>query len=441
MSVAALARFAGGEAKAAERRRIIRHLLAGCGPCRTWLREHVWGPEVHGVEPPGDGYDGAFAAAEAAAREEAGRRRMEVQKLLSEIDGFPPDERELKVRNLRRFGSTALAAALIERSDAARWNDPEAMLADARLAVAAAEAAAGVAGLDEAREMHDCQARAWGQLANALRLRAALLESEDAFAVALHHLDEGTGQAALRGLLYRHLAALRCARRQFQESIELLRRAIAIYRGLGDVGGEAAARISLGIASIYSGDPAAAVEPFTRCLAELDPRRHVDLVRAASLNLVRCYLDLGDPARADAQWAQGEPLFAGCGDQLALLRRAWHRGLIDYELGELAAAEACLQKVRDGFLGHGLLMESALASLHLTAIYVRHGRVSEVVQTIGEIIPIFRSLGWEQELLASLTRLAGVAHDLGTALDLLQRISRAVEQGSWELASAALPHD
>jgi len=57
------------------------------------------------------------------------------------------------------------------------------------------------------------------------------------------------------------------------------------------------------------------------------------------------------------------------------------------------------------------------------------------------VIPIFQSLGWEQELLASLTQLAGVAHDLRTALDLLGRIARAVEHGGHALTSAGLPQD
>lgn len=437
----ALERFAAGKAAPAERRGVIGHLLDGCPECQRWLRRQVWGLAGEWCEPPAGAYDHAFAAAGAAARAEATRRCLELEQLLAEVDGFATEERELKVRNLRRFASTALAAALIERSHRARWRDPETMLADARLAVAAADGAAAVAGAGEARALNDCQARAWGQLANALRLHGSLLESEDAFAVAFHHLDEGTGDCRLKARLYRQLASLRRARRQFYESAELLRRAIAIHRRQGDHAGEAAALINLGISYIYAGDPAAAEPPLARCLAELDPRQHIDLVRAAGLNLVTCHLDLGEPARAHALWAETEPLFAACDDQLALLRRAWQRGLIDRELGHLEAAEHRLWQVREGFLRHDLVMESAIVSLHLAAVYLRQHRVADVVRTIGEIIPIFQSLGWTQELLASLTQLAGVAHDVRAALELLEQISHAVEGGADTLTGVVVPHD
>jgi tetratricopeptide (TPR) repeat protein len=441
VSVAALQRFAAGAAKPRERRWIVRHLLTGCGPCGEWLRVHAWGLTGEREPPPTGAYDTAFAVAERTALVEAERCTTEVRKLLADIDATLAEERELRVRNQRPFASTRFAAALIERSHQARWRDPAAMLADAQLAVAAAEAALAIGRGEELESLNDCLARTWGQLANAHRLRGSLLDAEDAFAVAFHHLEDGTGELGLRALLYRQLASLRRARRQHLEAIELFRRAIATYRRLDDRAGEASALINLGISYIYAGEPRAAVAPLTRCIEELDPRLHVDLVRAASTNLVRCYLDLGEPARAHALWAETEPLFSGCDDELLLLRRSWHRGLIDRELGHLGVAESRLWEVREGFLRHELTMESAIASLHLAAIYLRQHRVADVVRTIGEIIPIFQSLGWEQEILASLTQLAGVAHDVRAALELLQHISRSVEHGADNLASATLPHD
>ncbi len=436
-----LKRFVAGQANRHEGQEIVRHLVDGCEACRRWIRNNAWGPTGERPEPPPGAYDRAFAAAEAVARAEAERRSLEVRELLAELAALPTEEREARIGNSRRFGSTALAAVLVARSHEARYRDADAMLADARLAVAAAEAAAAVARAEELLEVKDCLAKAWGQLANVHRLRGSLLDAEDAFAVAFHHLEEGTGELGLRAELYGRLASLRRARRQFYESIELLRRAIAIHRRLDDPSGEAAARIKLGISYIYAGDAQAAVGLLTRCLEELDPRHHLDLVRAASQNLVVCYLDLGQPARAHALWVETEPLFAGCDDELELLRRAWRRGTIDGELGRLDIAEACLLAVREGFLGHGLAMESAIASLHLAAVYLRQRRVADVVRTIGEIIPIFQSFGWEQEILASLTQLAGVAHDVRAALELLKHISRSVERGADSLASAGLPHD
>jgi tetratricopeptide (TPR) repeat protein len=390
-------------------------------------------------EPCPSADDRPSAAAEAVAGTESQRHSEQV--LLADLDGMPPEEREFRVRNQRRFASKELAAALVERSHQARWRDAGAMLADARLAVAASEAAAATGREEEVKSLADCQARAWGQLANAHRVRGSLLEAEHAFAVTFRHLDEGTGDLGLRALLYQLLASLRRDRRQFHESAELFQRAIVLYRQLGDAIGEASALITLGITYIYAGDPESAVGSLTRCLKELDPQRHPYLMRAASHNLVRCYLDLGDPARAQALWAETESLFATCDDELALLRRKWHRGLIDRELGWLDLAESRLWEVREGFLRQGLPMESAIASLHLASVYLRQRRASDAVHTVGEIIPIFQSLGWDQELLASLTQLAEVAHDTRAALELLQQILRAVDRGADSRASSVPSHD
>jgi tetratricopeptide (TPR) repeat protein len=439
VSRAALARFAAGEARPRERQQIVLHLLGGCEPCRGWVRENAWGLTGEAHQPPPGAYDRAFAVAERAAMEEAARRTQQVHELLEELDRLPPEEREPRVRNDRRFASTALAATLVERSHQARWRDPAMMCADAQLAVAAAEGAVALGPSEEAGELNDSLARAWGQLATAHRLRGDLLEAEDAFAVAFHHLDEGTGDPPLRAQLYRQLASLRRTRRQFNEATELLQRAISTFRRVGDKAGEAATLINLGISYIYAGDTQAAIPPLRRCLEELHPRHHADLIRTATHNLVRCYLDLGESARAHALWLETEQLYQGCDDELVLLRHEWHRALIDCELGFLQPAETRLARVREGFLKHGMRMESAVASLDLAAVYLRQRRVPDVVRTVGEAIPIFQSLGWEQEILVSLTQLAGAAHDLGAALELLHQILRTVDRGAESLPRVTLP--
>lgn len=366
------------------------------------------------------------------------------QALVARLDTLPASEREERVRNDAAFASTDLSAAFVERSHQARWRDAEEMLANARLAVAAAEAAAaraGGIGRKQDAQLNDCLARAWSQLGTAHRVRSEPLEAEDAFAVACHHLEEGSGDHALRARLYRQLASLRRLRRQFQEAFELLQRAAAIYRELGDRVEEAATLITQSIIQIAAGDPEGAVLSLRPCLEVLDPAEHLDLAQAATINLARCYIDLGQPERADAIWREGAPLFAASDDALALLRWRWTRGMIDRELGGLAAAEESLQAVREGFLARGLAMESAVASLDLATVRLGLGNVAAAVRLVGDALPIFQSLGWGRELLASLAQLARIAQDGHAALELLREASRRAAASSEAGAPALLPQD
>lgn len=356
----------------------------------------------------------------------------EHQALVARLEALPASEREERVRNDAAFASTDLSAAFVERSHQARWRDAEEMLANARLAVAAAEAAAvraGAGGREQNAQLNDCLARAWSQLGTAHRVRSEPLKAEDAFAVACHHLEEGSGDHVLRARLYRQLASLRRLRRQFQEAFELLQRAAAIYRDLGDRVEEAATLITQSIIQIAAGDPEGAVLSLRPCLEVLDPAVHPDLTQAATINLVRCYIDLGQPEQADELWRDGAPLFAASDDALALLRWRWARGMIDRELGALAAAEESLQAVREGFLARGLAMESAVVSLDLATVHLGLGDVAAAARLVSDALPIFQSLGWGRELLASLAQLARIAQDGHAALELLREASRRAAAG------------
>ncbi|HVF61882.1 MAG TPA: tetratricopeptide repeat protein [Thermoanaerobaculia bacterium] len=437
-----LKRFAAGRTTPEQRRKVLRHLVDECEVCRTWFRRHVWGFAAEA--PAENAYDRAFARAEAAALRELARRHGQHQALAEQVDALPAPEREEQVRNDPAFASTDLSTAFVERSHQARWRDADEMLAYARLAVAAAEAAAaraGGIGRERQAQLNDYLARAWSQLGTAHRVRSEPLEAEDAFAVACHHLDEGSGDHVLRARLYRQLASLRRLRRQFQEAFELLQRAAVIYRDLGDPVEEAATLITQSIIQIAAGDPEGAVRSLRPCLEVLDPAQHLDLMQAATINLVRCYTDLGQPERADALWREGAPLFAVSDDALALLRWRWTRGLIDRELGKLAAAEAHLQAVREGFLARGLAMESAVISLDLATVYLGLGNVAGAARLVSEAIPIFQSLGWGRELLASLSQLARIAQDGHAALELLREASRRAAAGPEAAVPAFAPQD
>jgi tetratricopeptide (TPR) repeat protein len=431
--------YCEGIASAEERARVEAHLRE-CDLCRRRHERLARQVEVaRGLPEALLGEARGGAEAEAARRALAGRLRraeevrveaeeggVDVRQLLAEIDAMPPEERELRVANQARYASTALAAALIERSLAENARDIDATLAYAKLGVAAALAAAASR---DSPSSNDCLARCWAQLANAERQRGNIAEAGRVLTTAFSFLERGTGDLALRALLERLRGSLTRARRLYDEAADEFRSAIAICRQIGDVESEASALINLAITYIYAGEAEAAIAPLQRCQEIVDLQQHPRLRWAANIALVRCYLDLAEPRRAHALWHESESLFADCQDELILLRRQWLLGWSERELGELQAAEIRLREVRDGFVQHGLRMESALVSLDLASIYLRQRRPADVVRTVREIIPICQSLGWNQELLASLRQLAAAARDMAAGLRLVKQISQTVERG------------
>jgi tetratricopeptide (TPR) repeat protein len=425
-----LERFAAGDASEVEREQVLRHLLAGCEPCRGALRALGWHGAMtelrrthRNVAPigrPAGSYDEAFAAATRTAMAALDRMHVPAQRLLAELDAISPEQRELAVRNRARFAVGELALALVDRSYELRFSDHTGMQHYARLAVAAAEAArpetAGGRSL-----LSDCRARAWAQLGNAARIRAELIESERCFETALRHLEAGSGEPEPRAWVLFLLASLRITQRAFVEAVETLTEVGQIYRRLRDRSAEAGALIKLGHAWICATEPERAIPPLQRAIGLLHPSEKT-LLLVATIDLVLCYIDIGHPQEAYDTAAMGDEHFETCSDELLRLRWLWQRGKVDRERGDLLAGEQRLARVHRGFLDANLPEQVAEISLDLAMLYARQGRRADFLRSVGEAAAIFLSLGARRELLASLGQLAGMLHQGEAAVDLLRQL-------------------
>lgn len=412
---AVAARFASGKASGEESQRLVRHLLAGCTSCRETLR---------GFLAPETSYAETFSRTQAAVDRQLARRSAE--RLLGEIDALPFAQRELVIRNSGRFALCEVAELLVERSYAARHRDQERMWQDARLAVTAAQAAAS--GKADSSAPHDTQARAWAVLANAHRLRSELPEARRAFATAFAHQEAGSGDPVVRAFLCRLFCSLALFRRDFKKAAAFAQEAAVLYGRGADVHGESAALILLALAHIYSGNPEAAFEPLQAGLDLAERCGDAALIRAATNNLVRCFIDLGRPHLAYHLFLRGEAVFEDCEDTSEALKWRWQGAMIERDLGLLPVAAAHLLAVREGFLERGLRVEVADVSLDLAEVYLRLGDRAGVLRTIGETIPIYQALGATRELLAALLELGQMGRQgeqaLATLHDLAGRLRR-----------------
>ena len=429
-----LARFAAGLASPEESRLVARHLFAGCAICIQTLSLAAFPARSGEGPPPAGAYDQAFAAVDRDVAAELKRRHLPAQKLLAELDRLPTERQELKVRNGTRYASLELSAAYVERSNEVRYRNPAEMLRFARVAVAAAEAASRV-GLEPRSLVNDALAHAWGQVANAHRVRSEVPEAGRAFVRGEEFLRAGTGEATLRAWFLEKKASYYRQRRDFRAAMELLEEAVRLHSRLHDRRAEGRALISLALVTIVSGQPEAAIAPLQRCIPMFTGRPHdLDLLWAATQNLVFCFVELGQPAHAYDLLAFAEPQFKECSDELVHLRVDWVKGKIERELGLYGAAQFRFELVRDEYLRRDLTAEVGAVSLDLAEVYAHQGLAAELIRTVADTIPLFQSLGVGRELIAALLKLQEIARSQRAAVALLRDVAKKFQESLPQLS-------
>ena len=403
--------------------RMVRHLLAGCNPCRENLSTAV------SNRAGGYDYGTAFAGAQsslAAFLAQAPAPAESPEVLMAEIEAMPAEVQARAVGE-SRYAHPAFVRHLIDASHGLRYQDVEGMLRLAQLARTAAESC-GVEAAGNDKRLSDLRGQSWRQYGNALRILGRLPEAEEAFATAQRHLDAGTRDPILRARLSTQTASLRYFQRRFTEAVDLADEAGQIYSELGEKHSLASSMVQKAIASLYAGEAEDAVRILNQAIPLIDADGDPQLLLAACHNLVRCYIDLGRPEQALSIYSETRELYKRFDDPLIRLRAAWQEGQLLRDMGHLRAAESVLLQARQGFVERSLLYETALISLDLAAVYVRLQAEPELRQAVSETVPIFRALGVDREALASLLQLQQLSHQSRQALELIRFLNSRIEQ-------------
>lgn len=438
-------RSTSGPGRAARNARVLRHLLAECSPCRHQLEAMGWGDrrlerlfrfpvereEAVGEEAPVRyDYSQAFAATEQALGAffaEGRPAESTPEELLAELAPLPQDEQARWVMTYSRFANTRLIQKLVDMSDAVRYENTARMVHLAHLARLAAEACnVEIAG--SAPKLADLRSLGWRQYGNALRVSGRLREAEEAFANAQRFCEQGTGDPPLRAALLARIGSLRYFQRRFDETIALADEAIGIYSELGESRSVAPIMVQKAIAQIYSGEADAAVTTLNRAIPLIDNEGDPHLLMAACHNLIRCYVDMGQPEQALSLFFEARGLYQDFQDPLIALRAGWQEGQLLRDLGHLQAAETALLRARQGFMERELLFEVAVVSLDLAAVYLRLGQTEKLRETVLEMMPIFTSLGVDRDALAALLQLQQGNQQSRQAFELIRYLSSRLEQ-------------
>lgn len=437
-------RDAPGPGRAARNARVLRHLLAECSSCYDNLRYMGWSEqrlqsllcfparreEGYAAETVSYDYGPAFAAAEQALDAffaEGRAAEGTPDDLLAELAPLPQDEQARWVSSYSRFAHPLLVRKLVEMSDAIRYENTTRMLHLANLARLAADACTPeIAG--SAPKLADLRALGWRQYANSLRVSGRMREAEEAFANAQRHCEEGTGDPPLRAALLARLSSLRYFQRRFDEAIALADEVGRIYSELGERALAATNMVQKAIAQIYAGEPAAGVLTLNRAIPLIGNEDDPHLLLAACQNLIIAYIELGEPEQALSLCFEVRDLYQDFKDPLITLRAGWREGRLLRNLGHLRASEVALLQAREGFVERELLYDVAVVSLDLSDVYLRLGETEKLREAVTEMVPIFKALGVDREVLAALLQLQQAERQDRQAFELIRFLSDRLEQ-------------
>jgi tetratricopeptide (TPR) repeat protein len=408
-------RLIAGRASPGERRRAVRHLLAGCDACRARL-----------VRPPADERELTLAIDRATGRlpelaRRVARERAEAGELVARLRTLVPAQQRLILENAAGAEKRAVCELLLELARGQRHQDAQEAVRLAELAVLVAErvvaGGGGTAG--------DVVARAWAELGNARRIAGDPAAAERALDRAEKLAEERGADPLFEAELASLRASLESYRRNFRRAVQLVRRSTSLLRIYGDPVAVARSLIQLGDVHAKEGEPAAGLRAVEEALALLENTGHAELKLIAVHNLMTLALDAGAPWVAAAVYAEALPLHELVGARLDLLRFQWVGGRIAAELGEEDEAERRLLRVRDEFHREGLPYEAAQVALNLAALYARQGRRRELRELVTGALPAFRRLRIPRETIVSLSLLAGA--EQAEALTLIAGVAAAVE--------------
>lgn len=329
------------------------------------------------------------------------RERSEAVGLFSELIQHPVEKRPLLVRNCPRFHTWGLCELLLRRSREQNFYD--AALGE-HLALLATEVLDRLNAFYYREEyLEDLRARAWAYVANSRRVKADLRGAEEAFALAFASLRRGTLDPMDRAVLLDLRASLLRAQRRLPEALRCLRRAIGIFRELGEGHRAGRALLSMSIVHHYAGEPERAIPLLYQALELIDASREPRLLLVAWHNLIDDLAETEQFMEAQKLLGKARPFYQQFPHPWSQNPRKWVEGKIARGLGQKRQAETLFVSARDGFLAEGAAYDVALVSLDLASLYAGQGRMAELKRVAEEMVPIFSSRLIHREALAALS--------------------------------------
>src|SRR5436305_5635991 len=346
-----LAAFLAGRLEPEAVRRVVRHLVAGCAECRARLRAVVPAgmlmPERRAGSPAGEPYGAAIDRARRDTCRLATRLRKDreqIERALERIREHPEGFNGLTWGERQSVRGWKHVEVCLAVSFDLRHRDPRQMLS---FAEAAQEVADRIAPpVYGAAFLLDLRARAWGELANALRVNERFDRAEAALKQARSLVEEGTGDSIIEARLDEIEASLRKDQRQLEKAYRLLDQAHRTWLKIGDRHLAGRVMVIKGLTLIVDGEPLQAARVLRQAVDLLDVGRDPELAAAAHHDLLFALVESGRFGEAGKLLFEGalRRLFAGA--PLNLLRLRGLDATILVGRGRVADAERGFRDVR-----------------------------------------------------------------------------------------------
>jgi tetratricopeptide (TPR) repeat protein len=336
------------------------------------------------------------------------RERSEARTLFPALEACPPERRKLLLCNSARYRTWGMLELLLERSRTADFHDSEQIEHFAELALVLADQLPPESY--GAPSLEDMRARAWSYIGNARRLQFDPQGAEEAFETASYHLRQGTGEPVERALLLSFKASLCRAQGQKSQAIQLIHRAIDIFRTAGELHKAGKCLVQLAGVHLNSGTPEEALPLLYEALELLGDSAEPQLSFFAWNNLISGLTCTGRYLEAQSVLRRTKDIYDRESLPWAGVRLRWMEGKIALGLGQAQQAESALLEARDGFLAVGAVYEAAQVILVLAALYHKEGRAA-AIRPLAEEISVFVNRPGKareaQEALALLTAAEG----------------------------------
>lgn len=364
-----------------------------------------------------------FSELQAAYRKE----RAAAKGLVAELMRHPAERQRILVANHPRFHTWGVFEHLIETSREVTSNDPKLGEELGKLALDLSD------HLDTsmygAEAIEDLRARAWAYIGNVHRVRFELLDAQDAFDRALLHLRRGTREPWELAVWLDLKASLLRAQRRFDEAMKLLKRALVLFRAVGDRHRAGRTLISMDHVLYCAGQPEKGIPLLYQALDFIDPEQDPRLLFSAKHNLIDNLADAGRHMEAQRLSMQARALYRRFDEPAFRNRRRWVEGKIARGIGQPEKAEELLLKARAGFQEQDAAYEVALVSLELAGLYADQGRTAEMKRLAEEMVPIFSSRQIHREALAALSLWCQAVQAETAGAELAAQVASAIKRG------------
>ncbi|MEA2599948.1 MAG: MalT-like region [Acidobacteriota bacterium] len=406
LSVETLARWLSGGLEHEEMLRlVIPHFLARCPVCRE-RREEIarmqkevghWNEEVVVLE---------------------GQEAPELWERLAER---PYAEQLRTVEEDEGLHAWGLCQLLLKRSREAVFNDPGEAVELANLALRV------VRHLGTAYDPNwvmDLRARCFAYLGNARRVLGELRSADDAFVKAQRCLARSSsGNSEIQAEVLSLTSSLRRAQRRLDEALELIDRALVLYRGSGELKDIGKSLLKKAKILEEIGELIPAIDLLRAATAEIDRSSEPRLFTYARYNLLGCLIQAGQIDEAERLLPEVRDSLRDNTKELDQIRLRWVEGNVDFALGRLGPAEAAFREVQHEFLERRMGYDAALVSLDLALLFTQEGCVEDLKRLAAELMPVFESRDVHREAIVALLMFQRACEEEKLTVELVRQFA------------------